>query len=89
MAELADAHGLGPCEETLGGSSPLRPTTFRSLKSNNHTELLCCYRPDSSIFDCPTLLVSPFRLILIGLKLVEWLLFSLQKLDRILYEQGR
>lgn len=26
MAELADAHGLGPCGETLGGSSPLRPT---------------------------------------------------------------
>ena len=28
VAELVDAHGLGPCEETLGGSSPLSPTIF-------------------------------------------------------------
>lgn len=28
MAELADAHGLGPCGEILGGSTPLPPTNF-------------------------------------------------------------
>ena len=27
MAELADAHGSGPCENTHGGSSPLIRTT--------------------------------------------------------------
>ena len=26
VAELADAHGLGPCEATRGGSNPLRGT---------------------------------------------------------------
>ena len=26
VAELADAHGLGPCAERLGGSSPLSPS---------------------------------------------------------------
>ena len=28
MAKLADAHGLGPCGETLGGSSPLPGTVY-------------------------------------------------------------
>jgi hypothetical protein len=27
VAELADAHGLGPCPARGGGSNPLRPTT--------------------------------------------------------------
>lgn len=27
--EMVDAHGLGPCEVTHGGSSPLRPTNFK------------------------------------------------------------
>ena len=30
MAKLADAHGLGPCGEILGGSSPLPPTRLFS-----------------------------------------------------------
>jgi hypothetical protein len=28
VAELADAHGLGPCGETRVGSTPIRPTTL-------------------------------------------------------------
>ena len=28
MAELADAHGSGPCEETHGGSNPLDRTMY-------------------------------------------------------------
>ena len=35
MAKLADAHGLGPCGETLGGSSPL----IRTRKTMNRHEL--------------------------------------------------
>ncbi len=43
MAKLADAHGLGPCGETLGGSSPLRPTN----KHMNNTTLE--RQPDGTI----------------------------------------
>ena len=28
LAELADAHGSGPCEETHGGSNPLDRTIY-------------------------------------------------------------
>ena len=28
LAELADAHGSGPCEETHGGSNPLDRTNI-------------------------------------------------------------
>lgn len=31
MAELVDAHALGACEETRGGSSPLPPIISRSF----------------------------------------------------------
>lgn len=30
--ELVDTHGLGPCGESLGGSSPLSPTSTQMKK---------------------------------------------------------
>ncbi len=41
MAELVDAHALGACEETRGGSSPLPPTSI--LKHAAVIQLVECH----------------------------------------------